>query len=494
VYYSVDICPPESKSRTMKNIALLILSLFTLAFSVCNASGQGYQIRIKLNGYSEKNLYLAYHYGEKQYIKDTVQIDQAGYFVFKGEEKLQGGIYLIVMAPDNNFFQILVSDNDQNYSVTTSADDPSGNFHVEGSKDNELFYNYLNFLAKKRPLAESLRSEIEKAGEDQSAKEILQKKLNDIDAEVQAYQKKIVGENAESLTAAIIQANMPVDVPEFDGDDKEKEVKRWRFAQKHYFDNIDLTDPRMLRTPFLFQRIDFFVNKLQVQHPDTLSQAIDYVLEKVKPAEETFKFYLIHFLNAYAKSDIVGMDAVYVHLAEKYYETGQAPWTDPEQLEKIVDNAKTLKPLLIGKIAPDIAMQKRDGSRIALHDVDAEYTILYFWRYDCGACKKSTPDLKQFYEKFKDRGVVLFAVCAKYTDEVPECWKYVDENEIGDWLHTVDPYGRSQYSKLYNVKSTPQLYILDRKKEILSKRIGAEQLEEVMDKIIEMKKKANSSP
>jgi hypothetical protein len=96
--------------------------------------------------------------------------------------------------------------------------------------------------------------------------------------------------------------------------------------------------------------------------------------------------------------------------------------------------------------------------------------------------------MKEFYEKFKDRGVKLVAVCVKFTKDVPDCWKYVDENEIGDWMHLVDPYHRSKFSKIYNVKTTPQLYILDKNKEIISKRIGAEQLEEVMDKIIEMNK------
>jgi len=130
---------------------------------------------------------------------------------------------------------------------------------------------------------------------------------------------------------------------------------------------------------------------------------------------------------------------------------------------------------------------------VALHDVESPYTILYFWRYDCGHCKESTPDMKAFHDKFKARGVKLFAVCTKFTDEEPECWDYIEENEIGDWLHTTDKYHRSKFSKLYNIKSTPQIYILDHKKEIISKRIGAEQLEEVMDRIIEMNKQQKAT-
>jgi len=53
----------------------------------------------------------------------------------------------------------------------------------------------------------------------------------------------------------------------------------------------------------------------------------------------------------------------------------------------------------------------------------------------------------------------------------------------------IDPYYRSRYKQIYNVKSTPVIYILDEKKEILAKRIGADQIGEVMDKIIERDKK-----
>lgn len=472
----------------MKKLLILLCLGMCAFFANPLQAADGYRIGVKLEDYAEKEIYLAYHYGDKQYIRDTVAINEEGWFVFAGEEKMESGVYLVVLPPDNSFFQVLI-DEDQEFNLVASAKDPVNTIRLDGSMDNELFYQYLHFLNDMRPKAEELRQEKEAAGENEDKKKKIQSKLDDIDQEVKAFQDNMIEKYPNSLPAAIIKANMPIDQPEFAGDEKEVQEKRWRYMQHHYFDNLDLADPRLLRTPFLFQRVDHYVHKLHIQHPDTISLAIDYVLEKMKPAEETFKFYLIHFLNEFAKSKIVGMDAVYVHLVEEYYAKGLAPWTDEEQLEKILENAKELKPLLIGKIAPDLNMQTRDGASVSLHEVESPYTILYFWRYDCGHCKKSTPIMKEFYEKYKDKGVKIFAVCAKFRDEVPECWEYIDDNEIGDWLHTVDPYHRSRYGKIYSVKTTPQVYVLDHKKEILSKRIGAEQLEEVMDRIIEMNNK-----
>ncbi len=471
----------------------LLLLLGALVSTGLRAQKTGYQLEVSIDNYEQDSLYLGYYFGDKQYLRDTAVAQAPGQFVFAGEEALPAGMYLVVMAPNNDFFQLLVTEEEQQFAVRTNREDPVASMKVEGASDNQLFYDYLHFLNKNRPLAAQINQQLSQvaAGSEQQA--ALQKQLEEINQQVIGQQQEIVAEHPNTMTAAIIRANQNLDMPEFEGNEEEVQNKRWRYTQKHFFDNIDLSDPRLLRTPFLFQRVDYFVHKLQVQHPDTIARSIDYVLEKMKPAEETFRFYLVHFLNEAARSKLVGMDAVYVHLVEKYYKKGLATWTDEETMKKIVENAEVLKPLLIGKTAPNINLQKRDGSPIALHEVDAKYTVLYFWRYDCSHCKKSTPDMKAFYDKFKDKGVELMAVCVKFTDEIEGCWEYVDENETEDWLHVVDPYNRSKYSAIYDIKSTPQLYILDEDKKILSKKIGAEQLEEVMNQIMEQETAGSKS-
>lgn len=474
-----------SKIYGMMKLFFSLLTALVVSFPAI--AQKGYKIDVQIDGFQGDTIFLAYYLGDKQYIRDTVTAAAKGRFTFSGEEALPGGLYLVVLPPKNDFFQVVISQNEQHFALATKQEDMVTNMRVQGSEDNKSFYDYLRFLNEKRPLAEKLRKAMDEAGDNAEKKKDIQNQLDQLDKDVTAYQRRIVEEHPGFMTSAIVRSNWNVDMPDFTGTDEEVQIKRWRYMQQHVFDNMDLADPRLLRTPFLFERIDYYVHKLQVQHPDTIAKAIEYVLEKTRPAEESFRFYLVHFLNEAARSKLVGMDAVYVDLVEKYYKTGQATWTDQESLKKIVENSDALKPLLIGKTAPNITMQRRDGSKIALHDVDSDYTVLYFWRPDCGHCKESTPAMKAFFEKFKDKGVQLFAVCVKLTDEVPSCWQYVDENGLGDWLNTVDPYLLSRFSTLYNIKTTPQIYILDRKKEIITKSIGADQLEEVMDRIIEMK-------
>lgn len=460
--------------------------LFLLFFAVCRfhaTAQEGYRIDLDIVGYEQDTLLLAYHLADKQYILDTAVRGDRDRFVFSGDEPLEPGMYLAVMRPDNRYFQLLITDREQRFEVKTTRDQQVGSISFRNAPDNRLFYDYLGFLNTERPKAELLQQQIA-AETSENKKAGLQQQLDAINEKVTAYQEDLVTKYADFFTAAIVNANLPLTPPEYDGTPEEVQEKKWRWMQQHYFDNLDLTDERLLRTPFFFQRIDYFVNKLQVQHPDSISRAIDRVLGGMDPKSENFRVYLIQFLNQYAAAKLVGMDAVYVHLVDNYYRKGLATWTEEEQLQKILDNADKLRPLLIGKTAPDIKMQRRDGSAISLHEVDADFTVLYFWRYDCGHCKKMTPYMKDFYEQFAGKGVEIFSVCVKFGDDIPGCWEYVDENELNDWIQVVDPYLQSRFNSIYDVRTTPQIYVLDRNKGIVSKSIGAEQLPEVMEYLL----------
>lgn len=112
------------------------------------------------------------------------------------------------------------------------------------------------------------------------------------------------------------------------------------------------------------------------------------------------------------------------------------------------------------------------------------------------------PDMVKFAKDYKAKGVGVFAICTKLVTrdeqgnlslkEVNKCWDSVKERNMDVFFNTVDPYHRSRYKTIYDIRSTPQIYVLDEEKTILSKRIGAEQLPEVIDFILEKKAKETS--
>lgn len=462
-----------------------LLSLLLLT-SLClpGLSQSGHKIKINLSGYSEDVLYLAYHLGNKQYVKDTANREPDNSFVFSSDEPLDAGNYMLVLAPDNTTFEFLIGANEQRFGLSLDHDNMMETVELTGSsKENQLFFDYLKYLTERRKEAKAIQDETS-ASSDGSDDQGQQQKLNALNEKVVAYQKQLVTQNPKTLTAGIVKASMDINYPDVEGTESEKQLKLWRYAQQHYFDNVDLADERLIRTPLLHGKVDYYINKLQIQNPDTISLAIDQLLSQMKPATETYQYYVIHFLNEYARSKIVGMDAVYVHMVEQYYTHGRAPWVEADQLEKILDNAARLKPLLIGKTAPNIKLLGRNGEGFSLHDVEAEYTILYFWRFDCDHCKESTPDLAKFFKEFRDKGVKMLAVCTKAANEVQGCFDYADENALDGWIQASSPAGQSLENGPFHVQSTPLIFVLDKNKVIKSKRLSASQLADLIPRLM----------
>ena len=55
-----------------------------LFVSLYGQSQLQYEINISIPGLRDSTLFLAYHYGDKQYIKDTLKLDSKGNGAFTG--------------------------------------------------------------------------------------------------------------------------------------------------------------------------------------------------------------------------------------------------------------------------------------------------------------------------------------------------------------------------------------------------------------------------
>lgn len=465
-----------------------LLIIFVILFS-SGLMAQGYKLEVKVDNYSNDTLLLGYHLGNKQYIADTAFVENNS-FTFSGEIALKPGMYLVITKPDNKFFQLLLSDTiNQKFDVYLDLAQENPSIISKISVENQLFSDYAKLLGDKRKEVETLNKSKEGVTDEAKLEEI-DNQLVAINKEVKDFQNGILTQYPESLLAGIVRSNIEINVPEFtEAPETDRARMRFEYYKKHFFDNIDLTDSRMLYSPISFSKVNYYVEKMTVQHPDSIAVAIDDVLAIVEPNQEVFRYFLSHYLTFYGNSKYVGMDAVYVHLADNYYAKGKTPWTDEESLEKIVKSAGELRPTLVGKISPNLILNDRNGGKIELHKIQADYTVLIFWAPDCGHCKKTMPKLNEFYDVYSKTGVELIAVCTKTTSKVPDCWSFIDEHKIDNWINAVDPYLKSNFSVLYNIKTTPRVFILDKDKKIVSKGIGPEQIAEVIDSLREFEEK-----
>jgi Domain of unknown function (DUF4369) len=161
--------------------------LFVFASFGALLAQKGHNIRLKLDNYEAKSVTLGFHYGEKQYVKDTAALGADGFFTFKADTLLPSGVYLFVLKPDNNFIQVLLPAGDQDLTMTTDAKAPVDKMKVKGSDENETFYNYLGFLNKKRPEADTLRAQLARVKSNKADSVSIANQINDIDKQVKKY-------------------------------------------------------------------------------------------------------------------------------------------------------------------------------------------------------------------------------------------------------------------------------------------------------------------
>ncbi len=470
------------------NNAKLILSI--LIFLVLNTSIIcQHEIRFSIDNYESDTLVIGNYIMDKQLVYDTLYAEEVGQFILK--DTLETGVYLMLTLPDKQFLQFLVTDLDRKFTMFSDYINKS-KISYEGSVDNQNFQSYVSLINTIRPVADSLREIISANKESGINYKNEELQLADLNKNIANYQDSLINAFPDFLSTVLIKSGREIELPIFDSTE-EGRMAQFRYYKTHYFDNIDLGDPKLLRTPFLFQRVTYYLEKLTANHPDSISVGLDSILNWMAPSQETYMYYLSHYLNKYAQAKIVGYDAVYVHLAENYYGKGKATWAQEETILKILDRAKKLKPVLLGQIGEDIRVFDEEGNAISISDIDYEYLILLFWAPDCGHCKKSMPGFIEFNEKYKDKGIKTFAICTKYRDKVKGCWEYVKEKNMSGFINGADEFNQSDFKLKYNVDSTPKLYILDKNREIIMKNIGADQLERVFEELIKIKSEEKES-
>jgi len=472
--------------------------LFVVSSLYVFAAGQKpttkYSIKVRLNGLKDTVCYLAYHFGDKQYLKDTAVVDSKGNMVFEGKEKLLGGIYLVVL-PNKSSFEFLVPNEQAFFSFETDTSKMIENMKVSGSKENELFFGFLNFLAKKTkesdPFLEGYKRNKDKNKDSAS---YFQSKLGEVDKEVKAHRMKIVNENPGTLISKIFSASTELEIPETPilPDGKKDSTFAYRWMKIHYFDNVDFSDERLLRTPILHSKMKYYLDNLTPPAPDSIKRSVDFIISKTEANKEVFKFFVWNITSTYETSNIMGMDAIFVHMAENYYLSGKAFWIDSTIKNKIRERYVTLKPLLIGKKVPNISLPDTSNNFHDLYGQNKKFTVLYFWDPHCGHCQKETPKLNDFYNDPKNKDIGIFAVGTDHPDD----WKkFVKEKNLL-FLNVCNAAGENtvyyDLRKMYDVYSTPTIYILDEKKEIIGKKLSVDNINDFLEdynKMMEYRRK-----
>jgi peroxiredoxin len=459
-----------------KYIFSVLLFLSNFAFS------QGYKIQLNLESAPNKQVFLTHYYVGNIFVNDTLQLDASGSGIVTGDTLLPQGLYKIYMD-DKTHFDFLMGA-DQDFTITNKTF-ISSDIQANGAIETEEFIKYVRFLNSLKKEGAEINDKLKTATEDE--KEDLQNELSKLTPRLQNYWESINDKYPNTFLAVFLMSNyVPVldesTVPiETQQNDSLLLLAKYYYQQKHFWDNFDYTDPRFLYTPLLKPKLETWFNKVLYQHYDSVRQPVFEFIENVKPNKRIFQFATSWFLNSSINSKIMGMDALFVDLAETYYLSGEAFWATDESMKKIRENVMFFQNNLIGKTAPNLTLEGVDGEFFDLHQIDKKLTAVLIYEPNCSHCKVFVPEFyNTVYQKYKNKGLEVFAI---YSMDNKEEWvKFLEKHKMWDWIIVWDKDRVSRFKILYDVRKTPRIFILDENKKIISKDLSVEQLDYLIGK------------
>lgn len=224
----------------------------------------------------------------------------------------------------------------------------------------------------------------------------------------------------------------------------------------HFWDGIEAFDGPTDENPVLAAQLDFYFDKMVTPLPDSITPEIDRLVERTSFNSDLRDFILWHLLEKYRHPEYMSQDQVFVYLYDNYFSQLEIKDLNVDNLALIRDKAETIRRLAIFNIAPNFAI----NDSVDLHSVESEYTVLFFYDHDCDVCQQEMQEL----------------------DSV--CTMHPEIKVLAIDMNTNDVSVDALYD-LYDIETTPLLYVLDGEKRIIAKKIRAKQIPLLLPSFLE---------
>jgi len=456
----------------MNVLKVFLLFVVTIMFSLDTISANEYEIKIKIEGdFNDTTILLTSYFGEKIKIIDTAYAIKQGEFVFEGQIRLPGGIYMVVSMQKKKLFEFIVDAN-QKFKLSTNTSNYAGNMKVSGSTENELFYSYLVHNEQQFKINQSIIKEIDSLVAISENTDYLKNALDSLNKASTTYKLNIISDNEGTFVSALLNAMRDVVIPDSVINSSDSTLS-YKYLKKHYWDYFDLSDSALLRTPIFMRKTNQYFKQMVVFHPDSVISAIDFVISKAQPSQEVVGYLVWHFISEYQNPQFMGFDKVFVHLVDEYFSNEYILNTTPSILKSLQDRADKIRPILLGEMAPDLILIDTAGAYISFKAIPNNYTVLFFWDSDCGVCTKEIVELRKLYEHH-DYDIEVFAI--NVNSDLDKWKKAMHEKEVSGINVNGTRSVTRDFHDLYDIYGTPVIYLLDGDKKIIAKRIGANKI------------------
>ncbi len=467
----------------------LVFFFATVAFKL--AFAQGYQVTLKAPAFKSGITYLTYYMGNNLNISDSAAMNNKGEAVFKGPEKLPPGIYVLVLPGKRLRTEFLI-DKEQLITVSVDTSDMVNKTIITGSKENIPYLEYQKFVAGKGKLLQDEKTAFINSRTNSDSL-LHEKNYNNYNNQLNDYRENVIKNKPNSMLAVLLNAMKEPPVPPKKPITHADSLNNYYYYRNHYWDGITFMDDRVIRTPFFLKKLERYYREVMPQAADSIIKDVDYKLLLARSSPEMYKFLLNWLTDEYISPKYMGQDAIFVHLFENYHSKGVSNWLNEKQMEVISRRAYMLMANLIGEKGADLEMVDSSGTPTSLYNVKADYVILCFWDPNCGHCKEEIPRIDSVYQaSWKKHNLRIYAILTQDEKEnLKPAWvNYIKEHHLSDWINVYQTKEmeaadlaaqRAGFRQLYDVTLTPTLYLLDKEKHIIGKKLTWEQLNDFLE-------------
>ncbi len=413
--------------------------------------------------------------GLKTYTVSNSKITENGNFKLNYSKSDYGVGYLI--ASDNKPLFILLCGED----IVITGEDLSvpENIKVNKGQENLYFEQY----AKEHPLREQALSAwgyLEKIYTLDSLFSLQQKPINAILEEKQriknedevflsnlpsnSYVKWFLPTRKLVSSVSTIVQSRPEEIPEI----------------INAFRKLDYSDPRLYKSGLFKDAIDnhFWLIENSGKPLDKVFEemkiSIDAILVKLVTNEKIFNEvtdYLFDLLERYS------LFQASEYLALKVLNEGNCTINND-----LANQLETYRAMKKGNIAADIIFDKSNfvnpnNTFTKLSEINTKYTVVVFGASWCPKCNEELPKISKLYEKWKLKGVEVVFVALEnnietFTDYAKN-FQFPSYSDLKKW--------DSKIVKDYYVFSTPTMFLLDNKREIILRPSSVNQMDAWVD-------------
>lgn len=465
------------------NIYKILLFIF---LSVSTLSAQKTKsISFKIDGYTEGVAQLVGIYADANYLADSAKIAPDGSMIFNSKDTIgyKDGLFFLLL-PDKANIQFLVA-NGENFKVTSKRSNLLGALQVEGSLENQLFFEGQKYQADMEQrfniISQTLRQTQPNTPQYETLKKQQNELLADRDAKIKDLQTKYP--NAFVTKFKIAGQNPPLRYV-YRPNGALDSVQTMYNYKSDWWKDYDFSDARLIHTPVFFNKLKKYMYELTPQSPDSVIAAADYIIGKSLDNKSYFNFttnwITYNFKPGVGK--LMDGDAVYSHLVLKYFTAEKANWIGQPitEINSMRKTAKDMQVSLVGMTGQDVSCANAKGEFKSIYGLKAKFTVVFIYNPECEHCQEETPHLRQVYDQWKSRGVEVYSIAANAKSM--EEWQGFAKKYGVNWTDVWDPPLQSRYHEKYYVDITPECYVLDKNHKIIAKNLKPFQLPEIFER------------